>query len=92
VKMWQRGYRPVVGILGSHPGEAQVEMLVRDYERIVVVPDGDAAGRDFGVIVKRMVASRIPVVAVDTPAGRDPGDLSESELLELLGMPSDGVE
>lgn len=88
IKMWQAGYRPVVALLGSHPGEAQVEKLIRGWDRIVVVPDGNQAGEDMGRKVMQMVASRIPVRFVKLADGLDPGAMTEEQFLDSLGPPT----
>jgi DNA primase len=91
LRLWQSGYRPVVAILGSHPGPAQVEKLIAYWgRRIVVVPDGDQAGAQMAVKIKHMVADRVPVVAHELPAGLDPASqqLTDENLAEILGQPT----
>lgn len=92
--MWQFGYRPVVAIFGTYPGEVQIEKLVKLYDRIVVVPDGDAAGVIMGKKVKEMVRRRIPVairgLVADAP-GEDPGSLllkQRERFEEIVGPPT----
>ena len=88
IRLWQAGYRPVVGLLGSAPGAAQVEMLVRDFKKIIVVPDGDSAGDSMATKLKQMIADRIKVQVRRMPAGKDPGELTTEELLEFIGEPT----
>ena len=88
LKVWQAGYRPVVGMLGSHPGAAQVEKLVAYYDRLNVLPDADKAGDDMVAQLEAMIAWRIPMMVRRPPEGKDPGDLSTEEFRELLGPPS----
>jgi DNA primase len=85
--MWQCGYRPVVSTLGSWPGPAQVEKLVRDHERAVVVEDGDQAGALFAGRIKQMIAGRIPVTVRRSSPGSDPAKLGSAGLKPLLGAP-----
>ena len=87
VKLWQAGYRPVVGLLGSHPGAAQVEKLIAYYDRVIVVPDADKAGDGMVTELDAGIAWRIPIAVRRPPEGKDPGDLSVEELRELLGEP-----
>jgi hypothetical protein len=84
LRLWQAGYRPVVAVLGTGVGEAQVEKLVARWRRAIVVPDGDKSGLDMGERIKRMVAGRIKVVVKDLPDGADPGGMTDAELHELL--------
>jgi DNA primase len=85
--LWQWGYRPVVSLLGSFPGAAQIEKLVAYYERLLVVPDGDAAGEKMVEDIRAGVAWRIPVMARMPKKGKDPGSLGQQGCLELLGSP-----
>lgn len=85
IKLWQYGYRPAVAMLGSYPGPTQIEKLVARWSKVIVVCDGDKAGRELFVHVKRMIAGRIPVFAKMLEEGRDPGDMSGEELAEKLG-------
>ena len=87
LNLWQMGYRPVVALLGSNPGDAQIEKLVAYYTGVIVVADGDEAGESMAALVKRGIADRVPVGVRVTQPGRDPGDLTTEEALELLGPP-----
>jgi len=90
MRMWQAGYRPVVALLGTGVGESQIEKIVAywgDGGRVVVVPDGDKAGREMATKLKKMIAGRMPISAKALPEGTDPGSMSDDELRELLGEP-----
>lgn len=92
LSMWQAGYRPVCATLGSNPGEEQVEKLIRDHERIIVVGDGDESGVKFAQHVKKMVAQRIPVATKKLPPKMDPNQLGAEGLLPILGEPPFAVD
>ena len=85
--LWQWGYRPVVALLGSAPGAAQVEKLVAYYEKILVVPDGDVAGDKMVDDLKAMISWRIPLMARRPKRGKDPASLGLVGALDLLGPP-----
>lgn len=87
IRLWQLGYRPVVAVLGNHPGPTQVEKLVKLAGRIVVVPDGNEPGDIMGRKIESMIAGRIQVDIAKMPRGRDPGDLSDDALRKLLRKP-----
>jgi 5S rRNA maturation endonuclease (ribonuclease M5) len=87
IKMWQAGYRPVVAMLGSHPSPPQVEKLVKYWGKIIVVPDGNQAGRDMGRRIEKMVAGRVPVTVKKLEEGLDPGKMTVEEMEALLGPP-----
>jgi hypothetical protein len=84
--MWQAGYRSSVAMLGSSPGETQVEKLVAWWDKIVVVGDGDQAGADMGAKITKMVAGRVPVRVVKLPDGEDPGSMVVNRLDELRSI------
>lgn len=86
--LWQFGYRPVVALLGSHPGDPQIEKLIAYWRKAIVIGDGNQAGRDMAQRVKHKVADRIPVSVVGLEEGLDPGKLVQEmpeRLAELLG-------
>lgn len=85
--LWQWGYRPVVALLGSHPGAAQIEKLVAYYDRVLVVPDGDDAGEKMVEALRGGIAWRIPLMSRVPKNGKDPGSLGQDGCLELLGPP-----
>lgn len=85
--LWQWGYRPVVALLGSYPGESQIEKLVAYYDRLIIVPDGDKAGDEMATNIEGGVAWRIPVAVRRPPDKKDPGNLGRSGCLDLLGPP-----
>lgn len=89
IRMWQAGYRPVVALLGSSAGDAQVEKLIAHWGegRIIAVPDGNKAGRDMVTRLKKMIVGRVPFTAKTLPEGTDPGGMTDDELRDLLGPP-----
>jgi DNA primase len=87
IGLWQSGYRNAVAIMGSYPSKHQVEKMTKFFTNIVIVPDGDNAGRDMALKVMEAVKPFLPVHMVDMPSGKDPADLSPSELADRLGPP-----
>lgn len=89
LKLWQAGYRPVVATLGASPGATQIEKIVSRWgdRRVVVVPDGDHAGKMMGDTIARMIRGRMPSSVAKTPDGLDPGGMSEAQMRDLLGDP-----
>lgn len=88
IGMWQDGYRPVVAILGTDPGQPQIEKLVGNWRKIIVVGDGDEAGTKFGKNIRHMVADRIPVLVRKLDKGQDPGGMSREEKRKKIGRPT----
>jgi DNA primase len=63
---------PTVGVPGANNWQAHFKLLMSDYHRVIVLCDGDEAGRQFGKTVCKEVDS---AVAVTMPAGMDINDL-----------------
>lgn len=77
ISMWQSGFKPVVGLLGSSPGASQIEKLVAGYDKVITVGDGDKAGVEMNAKVREMIAGRVPVVTVELPPKVDPDSLCQ---------------
>lgn len=61
-----------VGVPGANNWQPHFKLLMADYVKVVVLCDGDEAGRQFGKTVCREVDT---AVAVSMPAGMDVNDL-----------------
>lgn len=88
IRLWQSGYRNAVAIMGSYPSKHQVEKMTKFFTNIVIVPDGDNAGREMALKVMEAVKPFLPVRMVEVPDGRDPDDLTPDELCDRLGPPA----
>jgi len=84
--LWDRGY-PAVAMFGAYISWEQVAKLRRFFERVVIVPDGDAAGRSGAKDAWAKLSPHMITVIVNTPEGKDPDDLSLAETRDLLGPP-----
>jgi DNA primase len=76
-----------VGVPGANAWKSHWQLLFNDYDEVVVVCDGDQAGRDHG---KRMAERIDNVIVVNLPDGADVNSyyLSEGKdaLLERIGL------
>lgn len=63
---------PSVGVPGANNWRKHFRLLMQDYAKIVVVCDGDEAGRQFGKTICKEVDNAI---AVSMPEGMDTNDL-----------------
>ncbi len=73
----QAGHGDVVAVLGTAVGERHARLLRRYAERIVLVLDGDAAGRRRAdEVMDRLLAEPIDLRIARLPAGTDPCDLA----------------
>jgi len=63
---------PTVGVPGANNWQPHFKLLMQDYRKVVVLCDGDEAGRQFGRAVCKEVDTAI---AVSMPAGMDVNDV-----------------
>lgn len=75
---------PAVALLGTALSERQAELL-SSRARIVLLLDGDAAGRRGALGAARRLEVGVDVVIATLPAGKDPDDLSDEDLGRLVG-------
>jgi len=74
----QHGFRNAVAVLGTALGERHVKLLRRFADRIILVLDGDEAGRRrTDEILDLFVAEQVDLRIVTLPGGLDPCDLLE---------------
>jgi DNA primase len=87
IGLWQSGYQNAVAIMGSYPSRHQVEKMAMFFERVLILGDGDKAGREMALKVLEAVKPLMPARIVDIPEGKDPQDLTDEEKILLLGPP-----
>lgn len=73
---------PAIALLGTHLSPIQRQLL-HDLPRLVVLMDGDRAGKKAARTVNKQLAN---TAVVHLPDGLDPDDLSDQELLRLRGF------
>lgn len=85
IGLWQRGYY-AVAMFGSHLSAFQAYKLKELFGSLTILPDGDKAGHEAASKAERIAGTLLPTkVARDVPDGIDPDQLSDSQLLDLLG-------
>lgn len=84
--LWQRGYN-AVAMQGSNISPFQVEKLKKLFKEVVIVPDGDQPGYVAADKAFLSIGAAMPVSLARVPMGKDPDELSDDEMLELLGPP-----
>lgn len=72
---------PACGVPGSNSWQPHWRRLFSDYDRVVAVCDGDAAGRDFG---KRVIDQIDGAVMVVLPDGQDVNSVYINEGVDAL--------
>ena len=74
-----------VALMGCSLSEEQETLLVREFRQVVVMLDGDEAGRKAAGEIAGRLAHKVWVRVVGVPDGRQPDKLSMEELRGMLG-------
>jgi DNA primase len=80
------GYR-AGAVMGSHLSEFQIEKIVRYFDNVLIVPDGDKPGYEASQKMFEQLSVRLPAHIVPTPQGMDPDDFSRDDARLFLGEP-----
>ncbi len=87
----QFGFRDAVAVLGTALGEEHVRLLRRFADRMVLVLDGDEAGRRRAdQVLELFVAQGVDLSILTLPVGSDPCDFLQSEGAEAFSQMLDG--
>ncbi len=82
---WQAGVAETVAVLGTALGPRHAKLLRRYADRVVVVLDGDAAGRRrANEVLDLLLAEPIDLRIARLPSGMDPFDLLQGEGAEAF--------
>jgi DNA primase len=73
---------PAVALLGIHLSPIQLDRL-KQISHVVLMLDGDDAGRSATVRVRKALEPYTKVKCVSLPSGLDPDDLNDQELLSI---------
>jgi len=74
---------PAVALLGSKLSTRQLSLL-QQCSKVVLMLDGDRAGRDATETIKCQLRPHVCVSSVDLPPNKDPDDLDDENLIHLL--------
>ena len=83
MRVHQAGFPWVVAIMGSSLSLAQESALLRHFDHIVLMLDGDAAGRAASEAIAVRLSGRCSVQVVRVPEGSQPDQLSCSAIRRL---------
>ena len=81
----QAGY-PCVGLLGSTLSAEQEELLCQNFGQVVLLFDGDVAGRKATDDCLLRLGRRVYVRAIELADGKQPDSMSFEELTQLLEL------
>ena len=88
VRMWMVGI-PAVASFGAMVSHYQVTLLEAKFDRLVLALDNDKAGREqmdkiYPTLYRRLPTERMTWASIDNGI-KDPGDMSDEQLLEVFG-------
>jgi DNA primase len=84
MRVHQAGYPWVVALMGSSLSAAQDRALLHHFERVILMLDGDAAGRGASQAITARLSGRCSVVVARVPDGAQPDQMSFPAIRALL--------
>ena len=95
LRVHQAGYRNVVALMGSSLAEAQEELLRTHFQQLVLMLDGDNAGRRASQQLLTHLRRKVSLSLAQVPNGQQPDQLSDEEIKRILsgasGAPGAGI-
>lgn len=86
LKVWQLGWN-VVALLGSHLSNNQIDKVVGllpKNGRVIMMMDGDKAGRTCAKEAGSLLVERVPVMVATLSDGMDPGAAPQDEINDAI--------
>jgi hypothetical protein len=84
MKVYQAGYRRVVAMMGSSLSQGQEELLIRHFESVSIMLDGDQAGSRASDQCLLRLGKRVSVRVISLPEDCQPDQLSTKDIHDLL--------
>lgn len=86
IYLHQCGYN-AVAMMGSYLSDFQISKFCQLFKEAIIVPDGDLPGAEAAEKAWQALGRCYPRIA-KVPDGKDPDELTQAELLEILGPPA----
>jgi DNA primase len=86
LRLRQAGVRSVVALMGSALYPSQQRILLQRFQRVILMLDGDAAGRRATAEMVARLRNHCLVQAVDLPEGMQPDQMSTEQIRQILGV------
>ncbi len=87
LKVHQAGFRCVVALMGSALSHHQERLIEGRFQRVVLMLDGDRAGRSATAVIAGRLVHKLFVKVIDVPDEKQPDQLSPDEIRLLLMQP-----
>lgn len=84
MKVYQAGYQNVVALMGSTLPEPQERKLVRHFDDVILMLDGDRPGREATEKIAGVLGGKVQLLIARVPDGAQPDQLNAAELHRVL--------
>src|SRR5919204_4606050 len=84
LKLYQAGVRSVVALMGSALYESQQRLLLGRFQRIILMLDGDAAGRRATTQITARLRPHCCVQVIDLPPDTQPDQMTGQQIRNVL--------
>jgi len=84
VRVHQAGFPFVVALMGSSLSASQERVLVERFEQVLLMLDGDAAGRAASRAIGTRLSEKCSVALVNVPEAAQPDQLSPTVIQDLI--------
>lgn len=84
MKVHQAGFPQVVALMGCSLSPIQAHLLAKCFERVVLMLDGDEAGRHATEVIGHQLVGKTRVAVVPVPDDTQPDQLSSPQIKGLL--------
>jgi DNA primase len=85
INLWQAGY-PAVALMGSSMSEAQATTIRAHWRKVILMLDGDEAGRAGTADILPRLAEHLFVRNIRLGDGLQPDKLTQQELWDMLPL------
>lgn len=92
LKVHQAGFRSVVALMGAALYERQQGLLTKRFRQVILMLDGDEAGRRASGVIAARLARSCSVRVIELATGTQPDQLSEQAIQVVLTQKGETVE
>jgi DNA primase len=80
IKVHQAGLPCVVALMGCSLSIHQEQLLLRHFREVILLLDGDKAGRSAGATIGGRLVSKLSTRLIEVPAGSQPDQLGTDQI------------
>jgi DNA primase len=84
LQLYQAGVRSVVALMGSALYESQQRLLLERFRQVILMLDGDAAGRRATIEIAARLRPHCPVQVIDLASDLQPDQMTSQQIRSVL--------